>query len=158
MLKIIERISHPDNGFDGQAFTHSRQSKDEDEGNLDTILPLTEDVSNKIEVTRPSASVVKNKNLKDKSALVVPVVPTQTEQGIEVVPQVVPSVVPQAVPSQIDWKTYPYDSNDPYTLKNRANKVKERIMGCATSNELNKLIFLGKVTEIERSLVSSRII
>ena len=115
--------------------------KDEEEEKLETILLSTEDVSDKVET--------KDKNSINKTDLVVPVVPTHTEQGIEVVPQVVPSAVPQAVLSQINWKTYPYNSNDNYTLKNRANKVKERIMGCATSNELNKLIFLGKVTEIE---------
>ena len=64
-------------------------------------------------------------------------------------PEVVLIVVPQAVPSEIDWQSYPHNSKDTYTLKNRANKVAERIKGCGTSNELNKLIFLGKVTEIE---------
>ena len=55
---------------------------------------------------------VESKNQIDKSKLVVPVVPSQTEQGIEVVPQVVLSVVPSVVLGEINWKTYPYNSRD----------------------------------------------
>ena len=138
----------------------STVNSDEEHQKLDVKLPPTEDVLDKVEEA-------KDKNLTDKSALVSGVVPEHTEQGIEVVRQVVPSVVLSAVPSgkdnittpvasgkddisnSINWQSYPYDSKDTYTLKNRAHKVKERILGCSTSNELNKLLFLGKVTEIE---------
>ncbi len=36
-----------------------------------------------------------------------------------------------------------------YTLENRANKVKERILGCGTNNELISLHAEGKVSEPE---------
>ena len=42
-----------------------------------------------------------------------------------------PHKKPSATP--IDWQSYPYNSGDRYTLENRANKVKERILGCATN-------------------------
>ncbi len=51
--------------------------------------------------------------------------------------------------SEIDWQSYPYNSGDRYTLENRANKVKERILGCGTSNELISLHADGKVSEPE---------
>lgn len=38
---------------------------------------------------------------------------------------------------------------DRSTLKNRADKVKERVLGCTTSNQLNELLFSRKVNEIE---------
>ena len=54
----------------------------------------------------------------------------------------------------IDWKTYPYNSSDRTTLENRANKVKERVLGCTTSNELNQLLFSSKATEVELNWLS----
>ncbi len=51
--------------------------------------------------------------------------------------------------SEINWQSYPYNSSDRYTLENRANKVKERILGCGTSNELISLHADGKVSEPE---------
>ena len=53
------------------------------------------------------------------------------------------------VPSEIDWVSYPYNSSDRYTRENRANKVKSRILACATSNELISLHADGKVSEPE---------
>ncbi len=53
------------------------------------------------------------------------------------------------VPSEIDWVSYPYNSSDRYTLENRANKVKARILACATSNELISLHADGKVSAPE---------
>ncbi len=57
--------------------------------------------------------------------------------------------VSKVVPSEIDWVSYPYNSSDRYTLENRANKVKARILACATSNELISLHADGKVSEPE---------
>ena len=50
---------------------------------------------------------------------------------------------------EIDWKNYPYNSNDVQTLKNRASKVKERVLSCTTSNQLNELLFSRKANELE---------
>ncbi len=41
------------------------------------------------------------------------------------------------------------NSQDTYTLQNRANKVKERVLGCGTNNELISLHADGKVSEPE---------
>ncbi|MDJ0679944.1 MAG: hypothetical protein QNJ18_08800 [Xenococcaceae cyanobacterium MO_167.B52] len=49
----------------------------------------------------------------------------------------------------INWLSYPYQSRDVYTLENRANKVKDRVLGCGTNNELISLHAEGKVTEVE---------
>ena len=57
--------------------------------------------------------------------------------------------VTEVVPSEIDWVSYPYNSSDRYTLENRANKVKARILACATSNELISLHADGKVSAPE---------
>ncbi len=57
--------------------------------------------------------------------------------------------VTEVVPSEIDWVSYPYNSSDRYTLENRANKVKARILACATSNELISLHAERKVSEPE---------
>lgn len=53
------------------------------------------------------------------------------------------------VSNSINWLSYPYNSKDVQTLKNRANKVKQRVFGCATSNELNQLLFSRFATEVE---------
>ena len=50
---------------------------------------------------------------------------------------------------EINWKNYPYNSNDVQTLKNRANKVKERVLNCTTNNQLNELLFSRGGNEIE---------
>ena len=49
----------------------------------------------------------------------------------------------------LNWLSYPYNSSDRFTLENRANKVKERVLRCTTSNELNQLLFSSKATEVE---------
>ena len=56
--------------------------------------------------------------------------------------------VSEVVPSEIDWISYPYNSSGAagnsfagrYTLQNRANKVKERILACATSSARQKFL------------------
>ena len=50
---------------------------------------------------------------------------------------------------EINWLSYPYNSGDINTLQNRENKVKERVLGCATSNELIALHADRKVSTPE---------
>ncbi len=50
---------------------------------------------------------------------------------------------------EINWLSYPYNSGDIKTLQNRANKVKERVLACATSNELIALHSNRKVSTPE---------
>ena len=49
----------------------------------------------------------------------------------------------------IAWLTYPYSSKDIYTLKNRANKVKQRLRSCSNKGELVSLYAQGKITASE---------
>ena len=67
-------------------------------------------------------------------------------------------VEPKSQSRGVDWSSYPYNSGgqlrwlaerDRLTLENRANKVKERILGCGTQNELIALFADGKVSEPE---------
>ena len=58
-----------------------------------------------------------------------------------------PNQKSSAIP--LDWSSYPYNSQDTYTLQNRANKVKERVLGCGTNNELISLHADGKASEPE---------
>ncbi len=51
--------------------------------------------------------------------------------------------------STIPWQSYPYQSKDVYTLRNRANKVKERILSCTTNNELIGLLAKGEASDAE---------
>ena len=77
----------------------------------------------------------------------------QTEKKVgQIEVQVLPTTNPQAShtsQASIDWQSYPYQSKDDYTLKNRANKVKERLLGCCNNNELVSLYAQGLVTAIE---------
>ena len=85
----------------------------------------------------------------DNSSLAVTPVTLQSQQGLEAVtPSVTPAVTP-AVNPELNWQSYPYNSSDRYTLENRAKKVKERVLNCATSNQLNELLFSSKATELE---------
>ena len=49
----------------------------------------------------------------------------------------------------IPWQSYPYQSKDIYTLKNRANKVKQRVLNCSTKGELVSLYAQGLITASE---------
>jgi predicted P-loop ATPase len=57
----------------------------------------------------------------------------------------------------IPWQTYPYSSKDVYTLRNRANKVKERVLNCTTNNELIALYAAGKVSQAEVKWLKSNL-
>ncbi len=79
---------------------------------------------------------------------------SQTQSGQDIL-SATPSLSTPATP--VDWQSYPYNSSNPlrcclrhrYTLENRANKVKEQVLGCGTSNELISLHAEGKVSEPE---------
>ncbi len=79
----------------------------------------------------------------------------QVQQNREVSPSLSSQQVQAATPDEkspatpIDWQSYPYNSSDRYTLQNRANKVKERVLGCGTQNELISLHADGKASEPE---------
>ena len=79
----------------------------------------------------------------------------QVQQNREVSPSPSSQQVQPATPDEkspatpVDWSSYPYNSGDRYTLENRANKVKERVLGCGTNNELINLHAEGKVSEPE---------
>ena len=74
----------------------------------------------------------------------------QVQENREVSPSLSSQDIQAATPSfstpatPIDWSSYPYNLGGAegnrfagrYTLENRANKVKERVLGCGTSNEL----------------------
>jgi len=57
--------------------------------------------------------------------------------------------------STILWQSYPYQSKDVCTLKDRANKVKERVLSCTTSNELISLYADGKISHSEINWLKS---
>lgn len=47
------------------------------------------------------------------------------------------------------WLTYPYQSKDIYTLKNRAKKAKQRLLDCLTKGELINLYAQGLISASE---------
>ena len=99
---------------------------------------------------------VKN-NISEDASEVVPPVTNPVQQGFEPVTEAVTPVVTEAV-TEIDWQSYPYSSRDTFTLKNRANKVKERVLSCTTQNELITLYAEGKVSEVEISWLKSNLL
>ncbi|VEP15723.1 Phage/plasmid primase, P4 family, C-terminal domain (fragment) [Hyella patelloides LEGE 07179] len=109
--------------------------------------PPTTAPHNLTTVTLPDS--VENKNTSNNSSQVVTPVTIPIQQKVSAVPEVVTFAVTSVVPSEINWKTYPYNSNDTYTLLNRANKVKERVLDCSTKNDLIKLLADNKASEPE---------
>ena len=99
---------------------------------------------------------VKNNISFNASEVVTPVTP-QVQQGIEVVTSAVTEVVTSAV-TEINWQSYPYQSKDTFTLKSRANKVKERVLACTTQNELITLYAEGKVSKAEINWLKSNLL
>ncbi len=107
--------------------------------------------------------VVKDNNLSSQPQEEVTPVTSPPEQGLEVVTNSVTEVVTEVViednnrnretsnksNDDLDWAYYPYQSNDIYTLRNRANKVKERILDCATQSDLITLFADNKASEAE---------
>ncbi len=106
--------------------------------------------------------VVKNNNLSSQPLEEVIPVTSPPNKGKKVVSDLVSEVVSEVVikdqtpsseettnKSDINWTTYPYQSQDTYTLKNRANKVKERVLDCATQSDLITLFAESKASEAE---------
>jgi predicted P-loop ATPase len=60
--------------------------------------------------------------------------------------------------ASVDWQSYPYSSQDIYTLKNRAKKVRERLISCSTYGELINLYAEGKVSEVEVKWLKSNLL
>ena len=60
--------------------------------------------------------------------------------------------------STIPWQSYPYSSRDTFTLKSRANKVKERVLACTTQNKLITLYAEGKVSKAEINWLKSNLL
>ena len=99
---------------------------------------------------------VKN-NISFDAASVVSPVTNQVQQGFEPVTEAVTEAVTPVV-TQIDWQSYPYQSRDTFTLKSRANKVKERILSCTTQNELISMGADGKVSRAEINWLKSNLL
>ena len=96
-----------------------------------------------------------NENPLNNYPQAVTLVTPESQQGVEAVTPAVIEVVTEVVPSQIDWQSYPYKSSDTITLQNRANKVKERLLGCSTNNDLIALYAEGKVSQREIDWIKS---
>ncbi|MDJ0534987.1 MAG: hypothetical protein QNJ70_21315 [Xenococcaceae cyanobacterium MO_207.B15] len=94
-----------------------------------------------------------NKKLEDQVQENREASPSPSSQEIQAA---TPSFSTPATP--IDWQSYPYNSQDTYTLQNRANKVKERVLGCGTSNELIALHAEGKVSEPEVKWIKANLL
>lgn len=99
---------------------------------------------------------VKN-NISFNNEEVVTPVTNCAQSGIELVTPAVTPVVTEAV-TEINWQSYPYQSQDTFTLKSRANKVKERVLNCTTQNELITLYAEGKVSEAEIDWLKSNLL
>ena len=118
----------------------------------ETIAPIGIDIPGTPGI--PSKKVIlnsdNNENLISKTKLEkndsqgMPVCQSQPGQGIK--PETIAGTPPKK--AGIPWKTYPYSGNQ-QAKKQRANKVKERILNCQTDNELIKLLAEGQVSQIE---------
>ncbi len=97
------------------------------------------------------------RKLEEKVQSGIEVLPAPSQQGIQAAtPTATPTAIPQS--REINWEDYPYNSKDRYTLKNRANKVKERILNSATNNELIKLHATGEVSEPEITWIKANLL
>ncbi len=88
----------------------------------------------------------------------------QVQENREVSPSPSSQNIQAATPNQkspatpVDWQSYPYNSSDRLTLINRANKVKERVLGCGTNNELISLHSEGKASEREIDWIKAHLL
>ena len=109
--------------FDGLQFLFRNKSNEENEIKLDSTYENPPTVTEELEI--------KTEITVDKSSSEATPETIFSESKVEAVTEV--------VPSEIDWVSYPYNSGDRYTLENRANKVKARILACATIAFLNEM-------------------
>ncbi len=133
----LKSPSDKGNGKGSNSELTNRESKIDLDSVGDNVSTVTEELEIKTEITV------------DKSS--------QAANPETIVSELLVEAVSKVVPSEIDWVSYPYNSGGAagnsfagrYTLENRANKVKERILACATSNELISLHADGKVSAPE---------
>ena len=125
--------------------------KSDFEENKNNFLPYCDS-----QVIGTYAEEVKN-NISFNNEEVVTPVTNCAQSGIELVTPAVTPVVTPAV-TEINWQSYPYQSQDTFTLKSRANKVKERVLNCTTQNELITLYAEGKVSEAEIDWLESNLL
>nr|MDJ0747302.1 VapE family protein [Xenococcaceae cyanobacterium MO_167.B27] len=103
----------------------------------------------------PNSNIISENVLAEKKQQDNKKLEEQVQQNREVSPSLSSQQVQPATPNEkspaipVDWQSYPYNSQDTYTLQNRANKVKERVLGCGTNNELISLHAEGKASEPE---------
>ena len=80
----------------------------------------------------------------------------KTENKVEQIEaEVLQTPIKQA---SIDWQSYPYQSNDVYTLKNRANKVKQRLFECSNQGQLVGLYAQGLISAVEVKWLKSNLL
>ncbi len=103
--------------------------------------PLSNNISGEVK-----AEVIEEENKKSEEQVQENRQVSQSQSGQDI-QSATPSLKTSATP--LDWSSYPYNSQDTYTLQNRANKVKQRVLGCGTNNELISLYAEGKVSEPE---------
>ncbi len=115
-------------------------------------IPTTPSSNSKIE-----NQLLKTENYSEKlgSDLGQGIAEAKTTTVTEIEPDLTPDYSP-AIP--VDWLSYPYQSRDVYTLQNRANKVKDRVLGCGTNNELISLHADGKVSEVEINWIKANLL
>ncbi len=152
--EILEGDNQDDNQDDNQG-DNLKPLKNKECDNGDNLKQTNEENKNNFSPSCDSPptgtipqEVKSNLPLNNSSQVVTPVT-AQLQQGIEAVTEVVTQAVTEVVTPTINWSTYPWNSGDEKTLKNRANKVKERIFNCQTNNDLIKLLANGKVSERE---------
>ncbi len=107
-------------------------------------IPTTPNCNNISEEVKAEVIEQDNEKLEDQVQENRQVSQSPSSQDIQAA---TPSEKSPATP--INWQSYPYNSQDTYTLQNRANKVKERVLGCGTNNELIGLMADGKASEPE---------
>ena len=82
-------------------------------------------------------------------------VENKEKNAVQTKAEVLQSTVDQAF---VDWQSYLYQSKDVYTLRNRAKKVRERLLGCSTHGELVNLYAQGLITAIEVKWLKSNLL
>ena len=116
------------------------------------------------EVLRREASPLGQPETQSQQEISIPAIPTtpivesknglfedevkKTEKKIE---QIKVEVLQKAEATEAtsDWQSYPYNSKDVYTLKNRGEKVKQRLLECSTKGELINLYAQGLISAVE---------
>ena len=155
--EILEGDNQGDNQGDNLKALPNKEGDRDDNLNLD----FEKDRNNFSPPCDSQSSVTHEAQVKsnislDASMVVTPVT-NCTQQEFEPVTEAVTEAVPLVV-TEINWQSYPYSSKDTLTLKNRANKVKERVLSCTTNNQLISLHAAGKVSKAEIDWLKSNLL